>query len=1067
MASWQVFRHGQSATIRSANSGSALIAECIEAIEAGRPFDRERVLEREPELAAELAAFLDNQEHLGRLAGLGGPRNRPPAAPCPASANEETYMEPAILPYPAGRGAPPDGAGQAVHYFGDYELMQVIAQGGMGVIYRARQVSLNRLLALKLIRAGRLARPDDLIRFQLEARAAAQLDHPHIVPIYEVGEHAGHPYFSMKLVDGGNLASQAARFHGQPRAAARLMAAVARAVHYAHQHGILHRDLKPANILLAGKSDDPPDTLWPMVTDFGLAKQVDATEPGGLTSSGSILGTPGYMAPEQAEGMRAGVTTAADTYALGAIFYELLTGRPPFRADSVLEILRQVREEEPPSPRSIAPRVPRDLETIVLKCLEKNPSQRYASAEALAADIDRWLGDLPIHARPATPVRRLLKSARRRPAAASLVVLAGLFSLATALAIRGQLVSARLQSDVVQTGVALDQATHQRARVEAQLGEMQDETYFKQLIAAQRAWENNDPALADELLERCPERLREWEWHHLRRRFHSELQTIHGHDAALCGAAFRPDGSLLTCPNEPRGFRLWETAPESSGGRIPGHEGTMYGLAFDPAGTRMASAEASGLVRVWSLPEGKLEHVFRGHRGWACAISFSADCRMAASAGQDGAVRVWSLSPGQAIETDRPMRVLQGHRAPVLGVAFHPQGSLLASAGQDGTVRLWPLQTGAPAANRILRGHVQAVRCVAFHPRGHVLASAGADRMVRLWDLSTGRELLRFGDFGNRVDGLAFSPDGRTLATASLDRSVRLWDAETGRPLRAFPGHAAPVFSVIFSPDGKKLASVSQDRTVKVWDLTAEPGVRVLSSQHEATARRSDDEPGCPGSLAYRPGAAELAAPDSDHALVIWDLATGRARLAPLDGSKPLTAFQFSPDGQWLAAIGRDRRLHLMDARSLREERTLEDERGGFASLAFSPDGSMLATGGGEPIRLLQKPRGKESGGVNQPRLVRLWDARTGRPLHSLPGHIGSVHALRFTPDGARLVSAGDDGMIRVWDPQTGRLERSLEARRRRCLHWPSAPVDSLSRLRAQTVGSRSGSCPRAGWSRP
>jgi len=361
----------------------------------------------------------------------------------------------------------------------------------MGIVYSARQVSLNRILALKMVRAGRLASPDDLMRFRLEAEVAAHLDHPHIVPIYEVGEHEGHHYFSMKLIDGGNLAVQTQRFHGEPRAAARLMATVARAVHYAHQRGILHRDLKPANILLSGSPEDPPDRLSPMVTDFGLAKRVEAADSGGLTSSGSILGTPSYMAPEQAEGRRERITTAVDIHALGAIFHELLAGRRPFRGDSVLEILRQVREEEPARPRSINPLVPRDLETIVLKCLEKIPQRRYHSAEALAADIDRWLANMPIQARPASPLERLVKWARRRPAAAALIALASFSALDTILAIRGHVAATKLQADVAQTGLALDHETRKRVEAESQLVDMEDDTYYKQLIAAQQDWENN------------------------------------------------------------------------------------------------------------------------------------------------------------------------------------------------------------------------------------------------------------------------------------------------------------------------------------------------------------------------------------------------------------------------------------------------------------------------------------------------------------------------------------------------------------------------------------------------
>ena len=290
----------------------------------------------------------------------------------------------------------------------------------MGVVYKARQVSLNRTLALKMVRAGRFATPDDLQRFRLEAEAAAHLDHPNIVPIYEVGEHDGHHYFSMKLVDGGNLAAQVERFRSDPRAAARLTATVARAVHYAHQRGILHRDLKPANILLGGRSDSPLEDLVPLVTDFGLAKRVEG--PGAaLTQSGSIVGTPSYMAPEQAEGRRESVTTATDVHALGAILFELLTGRPPFRAETMLETLRLVREQDAEHPSAINPKVDRDLETIVLKCLEKHPSRRYHSAEALAEDLERWLADLPIRARPATLSHRVGKWVRRRPAAAGLI----------------------------------------------------------------------------------------------------------------------------------------------------------------------------------------------------------------------------------------------------------------------------------------------------------------------------------------------------------------------------------------------------------------------------------------------------------------------------------------------------------------------------------------------------------------------------------------------------------------------------------------------------------------------
>jgi len=383
--------------------------------------------------------------------------------------------------------------GTKVHYFGDYELLEEIARGGMGVVFKARQASLNRLVALKLISAGALATPDLVKRFKGEAEAAASLTHPNIVPIYEIGEHEGQHYFSMGLIEGPNLREVLSRrrsgsnqlsvisnqSHWRPKelktehwplnTSAKLVSTIARAVHYAHQRGVLHRDVKPSNILLDAQGG-------PHLTDFGLAKLIEKEST--LTHTHAVLGTPAYMAPEQARGDTKDVTTAADVYGLGAVLYETLTGSPPFGGGTSMETIRQVLEHEPRRPSLWNPAVDRDLETICLKCLEKEPSRRYGSAEAFADDLHRWLRSEPISARPVSNYERVKKWVRRRPAIATLTASLSLAVLAGAVAV-----------------------THEWRRAEASAQSRRQNLYVADVGLAFQAWESGQAGLARELLE--------------------------------------------------------------------------------------------------------------------------------------------------------------------------------------------------------------------------------------------------------------------------------------------------------------------------------------------------------------------------------------------------------------------------------------------------------------------------------------------------------------------------------------------------------------------------------------
>jgi serine/threonine-protein kinase len=384
-----------------------IIADYLEAVETGNAPPREKLLADHPELAEELKAFFADQDRLDAVvAPLVG-----------RSSTNGSGRRSVTAPLPVGQR------------IGRYELLEELGRGGMGIVYKARQLGANRIVALKMIAAGAWATPDELKRFRLEAETIAELDHPNIVPLHEVGEEDGRAFYSMKWIEGGSLAGQIERLRRQPREAVRLLLAVARAIHHAHQHGVLHRDLKPANILLgetADKSSSP--SLIPYVSDFGLAKKLaiselsngDQTIPGAPTLSGTALGTPSYMAPEQARNARL-ATTTADVYSLGAILYECLTGRPPFRASTSLETLLDVLEREPPKPSTIRPGLDHDLDTICLKCLRKEPEKRYASAAALADDLERYLAGEPILARPTGPGERFLRWCRRQPVVAGLI----------------------------------------------------------------------------------------------------------------------------------------------------------------------------------------------------------------------------------------------------------------------------------------------------------------------------------------------------------------------------------------------------------------------------------------------------------------------------------------------------------------------------------------------------------------------------------------------------------------------------------------------------------------------
>jgi hypothetical protein len=584
-----------------------VLAAYFQAVEAGQAPERHALLAQHPDIAADLASFFADHDRFVRAAA--------PLAPSPDRADAET--QPASL----SAGDPTLGT---VRYFGDYELLEEIARGGMGVVFKARQVSLNRTVALKMILAGQLASPADVQRFRSEAEAAANLDHPNIVPIYEVGEHQGQNYFSMRLVEGSSLVQAVPQFVRDPRAGARLLVKVARAVHYAHQRGILHRDLKPANVLLDAEGR-------PFVTDFGLAKRVEGDS--GLTKSGAVVGTPAYMAPEQARASKT-LTTAVDVYMLGATLYELLTGRAPFCGPTPLDTLLQVLEQDPPRPRSLNPLADRDLETVALKCLEKEPARRYDSATALADDLERWLRGEPILARPAGPWERARKWARRRPAAAALL---GVSVLAVLVLVAG------LATGLVLIGSAKRAADDALARERATSGQLADSLrreqqsgYLSRVALADRYVKEDNVAPALALLDACrPVELRCWEWGYLRRSCRGDRLALRPGPAEVRAVALSPDGRLVAAAGTPGTVLVYDAATGTRKFTLRGQAGEVRSLSFSPDGQRLASASGTpreaGEVRVWNVAPGLKPGLARGCSRWPVRGAASASVPTAGS----------------------------------------------------------------------------------------------------------------------------------------------------------------------------------------------------------------------------------------------------------------------------------------------------------------------------------------------------------------------------------------------------------------------------------------------------
>ena len=933
-----------------------------------------------------------------------------------------------------------------------FEILGEIGRGGMGVVYKALQTSLNRVVALKVLAQGGQASAKDLARFHAEAQVAAQLHHPNIVAIHEIGEWRPNggpttlPYISLEYVDGKNLAKA---WQSQPQApdeVAELIGTLAKAMHIAHGRGLIHRDLKPANILLSAARG-----AVPKIADFGLAFRFDADVH--LTRTGDVVGTPSYMAPEQARGRREAFGPTVDIYALGAVLYEGLVGRPPFKAASTTETLLQVAHDEPIPVRQLNPAVPKDLATICMTCLNREPHRRYASAELLADDLRRFLKHEPILARPVSLRERVLKWVSRNRAVSSLMALQFVMTIVVLL-------------------LWWEAATRTALEKEARARE-QTTNYFDKIRAADAAFRDGNVREATALLDGCPKEMRGWEWHYLNRLCRGAPVVCERRVSDRGHVSFRPDG-LQVASTDASGLWLHDAR---TGKTVRGLKVDHGGrLSWEPTGRWLAMARNH---EVWLIDPLNLT-VRSKFTFLTSSIACSPDGRVLALGSDKGSLVLWNTL------AEKTRHVLAAHTAQINQLAFHPNGVLLASGSKDMSVAIWDITRGTQVTELM---HDQPVWSVAWSRCGKYVVSAshpseprsGRDTTILVWSTETwtAQDPIRY--VGSFVGDLAFSPDGTQLAGATA-RGLQRWNWPNMQELPPIRG-AYGVCSLSYSGDGSRLVTSDEVGAIKIWDsnqgqepfnarpsserpvfaMAAHPSkplaacgdgqgnVEIVDVTNGKLIQRwRDERAGFALSLAWDPQGS-LVAVGCQKAIMICRLGDADCLVRPTD--QRIYGIAFLPDGSRFVTGGEDKTvrvwdtatgaevdrlaelndrvralavgktavaadcagpgaIHLWDLESRQLLHKLEaTPKVASSSLAFSPDGAWLA-----------------AGGHHQDSAIRIWDVAGGKEMGQCRGHKTKVTSVTWSPDGKRLVSASDDATVTVWEPKSGRMLLTLRA---------------------------------------
>lgn len=974
------------------NATEALLASWMERLlddrRAGREIDWEALAAEHPALAAELKSLWPV------LVSLDDGSS--PGAHLPALFRKE-----------------PSGA-----TIGDYRLLRFIGRGGMGTVYLAEQVSLERIVALKVLPLAGCFDERQLKRFKNEARAASTFHHPNIVPVFCVGEDRGVHYFAMKYVPGRDLAKIIAHLRDTRRKAhlkteevptaaphvdhasyiddetltaaattrdtcaapevagvylhwaARLAVQAARAIQHAHDEGIVHRDIKPANLILQA-----PEHLW--VTDFGLAMRPTAEA---LTLTGSVPGTIRYMSLEQAAGRA--VDSRTDIYSLGVTLYELLTLRPAFDCPDNDRLLHDVIDGEPPEPRTIDPAIPEPLERIVLKAIRKDPEERYATAADLATDLERFLDDKPVLAQRVTRMARALRWHRRRPRTV-LAMLVGSAAMTLLFAVVSLLLTRayRAESEAHHTASAA------QADAQAHLERLRREVYNHQLARAAAAAESKSldalTLLWDQ--DRCPPRLRDLTWGLLNRRARLRGEVVAEAAHGFLCVAISPDESLLAAGGKGNDVVVVDTTTDEVVAKLTGHTDWVTGVAFLEEGKQLASSSRDGTVRVWDIAQQETIAMLRPGNGRIASFAVSPDGSQLATGGSDGTISAWNT-----VDWSRRWPVTYS-RDPVLSLSYSPDGARLASGSMGSWVRLMHTTDGRPLASQ----HVAAygagglrVYDLAFAPDGASILASTSGQYT--FDLDA-RSLFQTGMRNAAYSAWdAISLSGGRFVAAGDDGVVHMVDAATGASETLLVGHRGPARALCFANDAGTIYSAGEDGTLRRW--------RKDFALHEEA--RLGATPGVP-CLALSPSGTALAVAGENGVIQIWDTHTLQVVTSWKGHDHTINAVSFAPDESLLVSASKDHTAKAWDWRDGRLLATIYTSANWLEAAVFTPDGrSLYLSGRDAAIRRFR---------------VSDWSSDA-----TWSGHTDRVWGLAVSSDGRRLASASRDRTFRVWDTASG-----------------------------------------------